>query len=260
MINKELWCVGIRPEDDSPHEQCPAVTKEIADRAVARYKAMTLAEGNELLIESFDDFVQVQQWEGSEKEHTDQMLYIEDWFKEPMYQCRNMAGAEMVFRYGEIVECFNDGVSLITTDFELAKRFYEGCIMDIQAKHKLFEERALNNGSSDESSLIKNEDGTYKNLLMQSVFEVFCTGIDVAEELFAHAKQIQAARFVLVPKLSANYLFNKVPELGFKHKDEEDTVLYHLNYMASEFKDSAKQFVNADHAKQTEPVSTGEKS
>ena len=56
--------------------------------------------------------------------------------------------------------------------------------------------------------------------------------------------------FVLVPKLSANYLFNKVPELGFKHKDEEDTVLYHLNYMASEFRDSAKQFTEDDHEKQ----------
>ena len=56
--------------------------------------------------------------------------------------------------------------------------------------------------------------------------------------------------FVFVPKLSANYLFNKVPELGFKHKDEEDTVLYHLNYMASEFRDSAKQFTEDDHEKQ----------
>lgn len=56
--------------------------------------------------------------------------------------------------------------------------------------------------------------------------------------------------FVLVPKLSANYLFNKVPELGFKHQDEKDTVLYHLNYMASEFKESAKNFVALDYEKQ----------
>jgi len=56
--------------------------------------------------------------------------------------------------------------------------------------------------------------------------------------------------FVLVPKLSANYLFNQVPELGFKHQDEKDTVLYHLNYMASEFKESAKNFVVLDHEKQ----------
>lgn len=56
--------------------------------------------------------------------------------------------------------------------------------------------------------------------------------------------------FVLVPRLSANYLFNKVPELGFKHQDEKDTVLYHLNYMASEFKESAKNFVVLDYEKQ----------
>ncbi|MCO8114910.1 hypothetical protein NI465_12085 [Acinetobacter lwoffii] len=55
---------------------------------------------------------------------------------------------------------------------------------------------------------------------------------------------------VIVPKLSANYLFNTVPELGFEHQDQKDTVLYHLNYMASEFRDSAKQFVEDDHAKQ----------
>lgn len=55
---------------------------------------------------------------------------------------------------------------------------------------------------------------------------------------------------VIVPRLSANYLFNKVPELGFKHQDEKDTVLYHLNYMASGFKESAKQLVEDNHAKQ----------
>lgn len=55
---------------------------------------------------------------------------------------------------------------------------------------------------------------------------------------------------VIVPKLSANYLFNTVPDLGFKQQDLKDTVLYHLNYMALEFRDSAKQFVEDDHAKQ----------
>ncbi|WP_213073161.1 hypothetical protein [Acinetobacter bouvetii] len=64
------------------------------------------------------------------------------------------------------------------------------------------------------------------------------------------AKAQVSEGFVLVPKFSANYLFNKVPELGFKHPDEKDTVLYHLNYMASEFKESARQFVESDHTKQ----------
>lgn len=64
--------------------------------------------------------------------------------------------------------------------------------------------------------------------------------------------QVAPEGLVLVPKLSANYLFNQVPELGFANKDEKDTVLYHLNYMASEFSDSAKQFVKLDHEKQME--------
>ena len=63
---------------------------------------------------------------------------------------------------------------------------------------------------------------------------------------------------VIVPKLSANYLFNTVPELGFEHQDQKDTVLYHLNYMASEFRDSAKQFVEDDHAKQKNMIEAQE--
>lgn len=65
---------------------------------------------------------------------------------------------------------------------------------------------------------------------------------------------------VIVPKLSANYLFNTVPELGFEHQDQKDTVLYHLNYMASEFRDSAKQFVEDDHAKQKTMIEAQEPS
>ncbi len=59
---------------------------------------------------------------------------------------------------------------------------------------------------------------------------------------------------IITPKLSANYLFNKVPELGFLHQDEKDTVLYHLNYMACGFNDSAKQFVVNDHEVQKQLI------
>ncbi|WP_228146057.1 hypothetical protein [Acinetobacter sp. ANC 4558] len=65
--------------------------------------------------------------------------------------------------------------------------------------------------------------------------------------------------FVLVPKLSANFLFNIVPELEFKHQDQKDTVLYHLNYMTSEFKESAKKFVEEDHVKQKTMIEAQEK-
>ena len=125
MESKKLWCVGICPEDDSPHEQSPAASKEIAERALARYRAMTKAEGNEFMIESFDEYFQVQEWEGTTEEHQKQMFYTEDWFKEPMCQCKNMQQAEQAFKYGEIVHCYKDGVELITSDFDEAKRFYE---------------------------------------------------------------------------------------------------------------------------------------
>ncbi|WP_191112828.1 hypothetical protein [Acinetobacter lwoffii] len=115
MEDNKLWCVGICPEDDSPHGQSPAASKEIAERALARYRAMTKAEGNQFMIESF----------GTDEEHQEQMFYTEDWFKEPMYQCKNMQQAEQVFKYGEIVHCYKDGAELITSDFDEAKRFYE---------------------------------------------------------------------------------------------------------------------------------------
>ena len=124
MKDNKLWCVGICPEDDSPHKQSPAASKEIAERALARYRAMTKAEGNQFMIESFDDFIQVQQWHGTRKEHENKMFYTEGWFKEPMYQCKNMQQAEQVFKYGEIVHCYKDSAELITSDFEEAKRFY----------------------------------------------------------------------------------------------------------------------------------------
>ena len=126
MGSKKLWCVAIRPEGDSPHQQSPAASKEIAHRAVARYKAMTLAEGNEFMIESFDDFIQVQQWHSTRKEHESKCFYTEGWFNQPMYQCVDLITAERVFKFGEIVKCYRKGFQpIITSDFEEAKRFYE---------------------------------------------------------------------------------------------------------------------------------------
>ena len=125
MEDNKLWCVGICPEDDSPHEQSPAASKEIAERALARYRAMTKAEGNQFMIESFDEYFQVQEWEGTVEAHQEQMFYTEDWFKEPMYQCKNMQQAEQVFKYGEIVHCYKNGAELITSDLKEAQLFYE---------------------------------------------------------------------------------------------------------------------------------------
>ncbi|RLL25523.1 hypothetical protein D9K80_18885, partial [Acinetobacter cumulans] len=124
MKDNKLWCVAIRPESDSPHEQSPAASKEIAERAVARYKAMASAEGNEFMIESFEDLIQVQQWHGTRKEHINKMFYTEVWFKEPMYQCKNAEQMEKAFKYNEIIHCYKGDQELITSDYEEAKRFY----------------------------------------------------------------------------------------------------------------------------------------
>jgi len=127
MGNKKLWCVAIRPEADSPYEQTPAVSREVAHRAVARYKAMTLAEGNDFMIKSFDDLIQVQQWHGTRKEHINKMFYTDGWFKQSMYQCFDLPTACKVFKYGEIVQCYKKGsVPIVTKDINEAKAFYEG--------------------------------------------------------------------------------------------------------------------------------------
>ena len=39
MENNKLWCIGICPEDDSPHEQSPAASKEIAERSKVKVAA-----------------------------------------------------------------------------------------------------------------------------------------------------------------------------------------------------------------------------
>ena len=126
MGSKKLWCVAMRPEYDSPFKQSPAASKELAERAVERYRAMWKAEGNKFMIESFDDLIQVQQWHGTRKEHINKMFYTDGWFKQSMYQCFDLQTACKVFKYGEIVQCYKKGSSpLITSNFEEAKRFYE---------------------------------------------------------------------------------------------------------------------------------------
>lgn len=124
MGKRKLWCVGIRPEGDSPHEKTPALSKEIAERALERYRSMWKAEGNSFVLENIDDLIQVQQWHGTRKEHENKMLYTEEWFKQAMYQCQNIKQAEIAFQYGEIVHCYNGSAELITKDFDEAKKFY----------------------------------------------------------------------------------------------------------------------------------------
>lgn len=124
MELEKLWCVAIRPEDDSPFEQTPAASKEIAERALDRYLKMQKAEGIQVTLECIGYSLEVQQWNGSSQEHESKMLYTEDWFSKPMYQCKDIKQAKRVFQWGEIVHCMKPNGELITADFEEAKRFY----------------------------------------------------------------------------------------------------------------------------------------
>lgn len=117
--------------------------------------------------------------------------------------------------------------------------------MDIQKEREAFEDWYCKN----HTGLKQSDLAKFRTLSDYSFSDSL--KINISWEAWqAATTQAVPEGFVLVPKLSANYLFNQVPELGFKHQDEKDTVLYHLNYIASEFKESAKKFVKKDHEKQ----------
>lgn len=127
MSNKKLWCVAIRPEFDSPYKQTPAVSKEVAEQAVARYRKMNHAMfQSEVIANSYDEYFQVQQWHGTRKEHIRKMFYSQEWFSQAMYQIFDMSNAEAIFERDDLVICYKQGSTpLITKDINEAKRFYE---------------------------------------------------------------------------------------------------------------------------------------
>ena len=123
------WVYSIPEEPDSPPNYFPAESKEIAYRAKARFKKMferEFAESPEIaemIIRQMDVTI----WHGTDEEFEElkkESFYDEAWFKEPMYQCKNIEQMEKVFKYDEIVHCYNGGQELITDDYEEAKRFY----------------------------------------------------------------------------------------------------------------------------------------
>lgn len=124
------WVYSIPEEPDSPPNYFPAESKEIAYRAKARFKKMferEFAESPEIaemIIRQMDVTI----WHGTDEEFEElkkESFYDEAWFKEPMYQCKNIEQIEKVFKYDEIVHCYKDGTELITDSIEEAKRFYE---------------------------------------------------------------------------------------------------------------------------------------
>lgn len=129
MGNKKLWCVAIRPEADSPYEQTPAVSREVAQQAVARYRKMNKYAFSDDLdyVAWCDEFYQVQQWHGTRKDHIRKMFYTQDWFNQPMYQIFDMTNAESLFKRDDLVICYRQGFAPITTkDINEARAFYEG--------------------------------------------------------------------------------------------------------------------------------------
>lgn len=123
------WVYSIPEEPDSPPNYFPAESKEIAYRAKARFKKMferEFAESPEIaemIIRQMDVTI----WHGADEEFEElkkESFYDEAWFKEPMYQCKNIEQMEKVFKYDEIVHCYNGDQELITDDYEEAKRFY----------------------------------------------------------------------------------------------------------------------------------------
>ena len=122
---QKLWALAVAEEDDSPLIQKPALSKEIAERALERNRKMINAEGNSYLITHFDEFCQVQEWEGTPEQHAAEMFYTEEWFSEPMYRCTDREQTYLVFRYGEIVECVDGDRRLVTIEHQEALRFFE---------------------------------------------------------------------------------------------------------------------------------------
>lgn len=119
------WVYSIPEEPDSPPNYFPAESKEIAYLAKARFKKMferEFAESPEIaemIIRQMDVTI----WHGTDEEFKElkkESFYDEAWFKEPMYQCKNIEQMERVFKYDEIVHCYNGDQELITDDYEEA--------------------------------------------------------------------------------------------------------------------------------------------
>ncbi|WP_312968989.1 hypothetical protein [Acinetobacter gerneri] len=122
-----LWCVSIAEDPYSNFEQTPAVSKEIAERAVAR-----MHQDIDRSIEDIDlrndckDCVQAEIWKGSAEDHKKDIVYDEDWFTEPFYRARDEIGAEKIFAKfpNEIIECVVGQYTFVTTKLSDALRFF----------------------------------------------------------------------------------------------------------------------------------------
>jgi len=124
------WVVGIPDEPDSAPNYYPAESKEIAQRAVRRYKNMMSNRffKNPDLAEEINGSIHISLWHGTDEEFEAlkaEVFHNEDWFKQPMCNCRSAEEIQEAFRDKDIVHCFNGEKELITDSIDEAKRFYE---------------------------------------------------------------------------------------------------------------------------------------
>ena len=124
------WVVAIPEETDSTPDYFPAESKEIAQRAVHRYQNMMTNRfiDHPDLAESINNSIHFCIWHGTDDEFEalkSETFYNEEWFKQPMYNCRSIEEIQEAFRDKDIVHCFKGDEELITDSIEEAKRFYE---------------------------------------------------------------------------------------------------------------------------------------
>lgn len=123
--SKLLWCVEVAEEPDSPFEQVPAASKEIAQRAVKRYKEINKNSYSKDLAECADGCIRIAMWDGTTEDHAENMLFDDAWFSLPMFVCQSPDRIDMAFKAQDLVECEHKGQTLITKDIDEARRFFE---------------------------------------------------------------------------------------------------------------------------------------
>lgn len=123
------WVVAIPEESDSKPDYFAAESKELAQRAVRRYRNMMTNRfvDHPDLAESINSSIHYCLWHGTDAEFEAlkaEVFHNEEWFKQPMCNCRSIEEIQEAFRDKDIVHCFNGKNELITDSIDEAKRFY----------------------------------------------------------------------------------------------------------------------------------------
>ena len=124
--SKLLWCVEMAEEPDSPFEQIPAISKDIAHRVIKRYHAMhNNSYHNKDIADSVNSHIRVSMWHGAPEDHAKKILFDEAWFDLPMFNCNSEKQIDQAFKAKDLVKCTHQDKVLVTKDIDEAKRFFE---------------------------------------------------------------------------------------------------------------------------------------